>query len=110
MQRRNFLLALGWMAAMGWCWGQSRPEQLASLLLGERVEQLPREILPDLELLLTRADGLDQLRDWPEGEAAARRVLLRLLEGRPWNWVPFANAPDQPPAQRADWGRAWTSK
>ncbi|MBX3168503.1 MAG: hypothetical protein KF760_13885 [Candidatus Eremiobacteraeota bacterium] len=110
MQRRNFLLALGWMAAMGWCWGQSRPEQMASLLLGEPVAQLPPEVLPDLHMLLTRADSLEQLRDWPAGEAAARRVLLRLLEKRGWEWVPFANAPARPPAQRGDWGHPWTSK
>ncbi len=110
MQRRNFLLAIGWMAAMGWSWGQSRPEQMASLLLGEPVEYVPAEALPDLQLLVSRADSLEGLRDWPEGEAAARRVLLRLLEGRGWDWVPFANAPARPPAQRADWGRAWTSR
>jgi hypothetical protein len=110
MQRRNFLLGLGWMAMLGWCWGQSGPEQMASLLLGERVEQVPPETLGDLRMLLTRADSLEQLHQWPEGEAAARRVLLRLLEGRGWEWAPFANAPARPPARRADWGSPWTSR
>ena len=98
------------MALLGWAWGQAGPEQMASLLLGERVDQVPPEAVADLRLLLTRADSLEQLRKWPEGEAAARRVLLRLLEDRGWQWVPFANAPARPPAQRSDWGSAWTSK
>lgn len=110
MRRRDFLLGLGWMGLMGWSWAQSRPEQMASLLLGERVTSVPPETLEDLRLLMSRADSLEKLQGWPEGEAAARRVLLKLLEGRPWQWVPFANAPAHPPARRADWGRPWTSK
>lgn len=108
MRRRDFLLGLGWMSLLGWSWAQARPQDMASLLLGERVDEVPADILPDLRLLMSR--GADALQNWPEGEAAARRVLLRLLEGRGWEWVPFANAPARPPAQRADWGRPWISK
>ena len=58
MQRRNFLLGLGWMAMLGWCWGQSGPEQMASLLLGDRVEQVPPETLADLRRIFVYAfDG-----------------------------------------------------
>ena len=110
MRRRNFLLSLGWMALLGWSWSESRPEQMASLLLGEPVTQLPLEVLPDLRLLMSRVDSLSDLHDWPEGEAAARRVLNRLLEGRGWEWAPFANAPAHPPVQRADWGSPWISR
>ncbi|ODT56341.1 hypothetical protein ABS71_22000 [bacterium SCN 62-11] len=98
------------MSLLGWSWSESEPEQLASALLGERVTRLPAETLPDLQLLLSRPNSLSRLAGWPEGEAAARRVLLRLLEGRGWDWVPFANAPARPPAQRADWGSPWISK
>jgi hypothetical protein len=97
MRRRNFLLALAWCGLMGLGWDQSSPQQMASLLLGEPVDQVPLEILPDL----MRAD-----RD----EAAARRALIRLLEGRAWKWVPFAQAPAQPPVQRQDWSRPWKQK
>ena len=109
MLRRDFLLGLGWMAMLGWAWAQATPEQLATLLLGQRVGQVPPETLPDLRLLLTRLSGssLQELQNWPEGEQAARRVLLRLLEGRSWAWVPFANAPAHPPVRRADWGQPW---
>ena len=112
MQRRDFLLAFGWMAMLGWCWAQATPEQLASLLIGQRVDRLPPETMADLRLLLTRLSGssLQELQKWPEGEQAARRVLLHLLEGRSWAWVPFANPPAHPPALRADWGQPWMPK
>lgn len=97
MRRRNFLLALAWWGLMGLSWSQSSPQQMASLLLGETVEQVPPDVIPDL----LRAD-----RD----ESAARRALLRLLEGRAWNWAPFAHAPAQPPSQRQDWARPWKAK
>ena len=105
MLRRNFLLGLSWMTLLGWAWAQPTPEQLASLLLGQPVDRVPQETLEDLQLLRTRP--LAELPNWPAGEQAAQRVLLRLLEGRAWPWVPFANAPAQPPAQRADWGQPW---
>ncbi|MBS2039932.1 hypothetical protein JST97_33410 [bacterium] len=94
MQRRNFLLAVAWLGLMGLSWAQSTPEQMASWLLGERVEQVPPELLEDL-----RRAEID--------EAAARRVLSRLAPMRAWKWVPFANPPGQPPARRPDWNRAW---
>lgn len=97
------------MALLGWSWSESRPEQMASLLLGERVTEVPPETLVDLRFLTSRAASLADLESWPEGEAAARRVLSKLLEGRSWKWVDFANAPAQPPARRADWSRPWTS-
>ena len=111
MQRRNFLLGISSTVMLGWAWSQPTPEQLASLLLGQRVDQVPAECLPDLRLLLSRLSGssLQPLENWPEGEQAARRVLLRLLEGQSWAWAPFANAPAHPPARRADWGQPWTS-
>ena len=43
-------------------------------------------------------------------EAAARRALLRLLDGRAWRWAPFAHAPAQPPSLRQDWARPWKAK
>ena len=99
------ILAIAFGAALG---------ALLRWQLGARFNSLfptiPPETLADLRMLLTRADSLEQLHQWPEGEAAARRVLLRLLEGRGWEWAPFANAPARPPARRADWGRPWTSR
>lgn len=97
MRRRNFLLALAWCGLMGMSWAQSSPQQMASMLLGEAVDVVPLDVIPDLML----AD-----RD----EAAARRALLRLLEGRAWKWAPFAHAPAQPPSQRQDWARPWKAK
>ncbi|MFN8606325.1 MAG: hypothetical protein U0931_02250 [Vulcanimicrobiota bacterium] len=97
MRRRTFLLALGWLSLMGPGRPQTSPEQIASLLLGEPVEQVPPDLIGDL----MRAE-----RD----EAAARRALARLVEGRAWRWVDFANPPARPPAHRSDWSRPWKAK
>lgn len=94
MRRRSFLLGLAWCGLLGLSWARSTPEEMASQLLGEPVDQVPPEILDDLRM----SD-----RD----EAAARRALSRLVQERAWSWVPFANPPGRPPARPAAWDLPW---
>lgn len=84
---------------------------MAELLAGQPVKTVPPELAGDMKMLFQRLNGLDEgalqtaLANWPEGEAAARRVILGLLQ--PWSSCPFANHPGHPPALRADWSRPW---
>ena len=112
MTRRTLLAGLAGLVWLLPAWGQGLGrERVAQMLLGESVEAIPEEVCEDLDLLMTRLSGLSQsrlesvLRDWPEGEQAARQVIRRMLD--PWNVCAFAQRPGHPPATRTRWEQSW---
>jgi len=110
MQRRTFLIGL-MLALAGSAWGEDRRFALGSLLLGSLPESLPEELGRELDALEARLQLSEctpealqaRLQNWPEGEQACRKFLLRWLD--PWAVCDFAHRPGCPPPEVVDWSR-----